>query len=307
MIEGDSPFMCPVCCHEYSSSEKHKKLRPYSYECGHTTCQGCIEQNRSREKKCPFCSKPSRQPIRNFSLEQALDWAKDKQGGSDETSLYKNQNLCLTCMETYDPSIKILFGVKHEGHDIMPLKDKDPKLMKKVFWLLSFIKRGGSLDVDRAEILLTMMFNIIDHFLESMVFVQGEMMHDPKSQLEGLVQDIHLFMKHESDPKRYQNKKLIDSLLAVRELEVDKSFKIFDLAKDCQISTSDLLDTEFFEDLKKDQTNYTPLGMPEKYLGGLFPLLSSLCPGSTLHDESPTPSQSWFKTWMAERLQISTY
>jgi hypothetical protein len=291
--EDDSPFICPVCCDEYSTLEQHKKRRPYSYDCGHTTCLGCTEKN--QKGKCPFCSKPSRQQIRNFSLEQAIDWAKGKKS-SDEASLYKNQSLCLTCKETFDPNAKILFGQNHQHHQVIQLKDKDPKLMKKVFWLLHFIKSDGKLNMDRAETILTMLFNIIDHYLEAMLLVQSSV---TKHSLDGLLADIQLFIKHDKDPDNYHNKKLLDSLLMVRDLEVEKSFKMFDLAKDCPILSSDHLDTKFFEEFKKDQESFFPQGMPEKYLG-FFPLLRSLAPDDPMSTEI-LPSASWFETWYSAR------
>ena len=307
-MDTDGPFSCQVCYNEYSSAEKHKSRRPYSYDCGHTTCLGCIEKNtrdNGQGKKCPFCSKPSRQTVRNFGLEDAVTWAKELQkGGSDESSLYKNQSLCLTCMETFDPNIKLLFGNTHADHEVVPLRDKDPKLMKKIFWVLNFIKNQGTLNMDRAETLLAMLLNFADHYMEALFFVQSVIQKSKKDNIDSLLKDVKLFMKNETNPAKYSHKKLLDSLLVVRELEVEKAHAIFNLAKDSRLPFSDMLDNEFFGELKKDQESFVPLGMHDKYIG-VFPLLTSLQPDP---EESGNTSfcQNWFHTWYSARTRTKS-
>ena len=301
--ETSSPFVCPLCCEDYSTTDKEKEKRPHSYECGHTSCRSCIDKTET--KKCPFCNQKGKTLTINYALEQAIDWNREHKNSQDEKCLYNNQSLCLTCMETFDPNQKMLFGRSHKTHTTVPLKDKNPRVMKKVFWLMSILKSDGAVNLGRTEVLLRTLLDIVDSYLQAFQVVKSALNCDNnETALAQLTEDVKTLIQADTMTPVYQNKHLLDSLLSVRELEVEKCSKIFSLAKECSIPQATLLTQEVFEEIKRDAEAFVPVGMDESRISS-FPLLSHTTQAEETDTVETKPSKHWLDTWFSGRPQIA--
>jgi hypothetical protein len=289
-----SPFCCPVCCESYRTEENNRLRRPYHYECGHTACLECIQKY--EDCKCPFCNEIGEKKMVNYGLEQAIDWARKRNQLEDGKELFKSQSLCLNCLETFDPSHKFILGKSHKGHQTIALRDKDPQQMKKVFWIISLLQSDDPARLERAQLTLRMMMDIMDTYMQALQLAQNSLREKPQETKQSLLTDLKMLLQQGAPVCKWRENKLLDALLTVRELEVERSEKVFQLAKDCSIPQSHLLDTKFFEAFERDQKNHISVGVDEQYLG-MFPILEATEMVDGQGAEMLKPSRRWLESW----------
>jgi hypothetical protein len=214
----------------------------------------------------------------------------------DEKKLFSNQSLCLDCLETFDPTHKHLFNKNHKGHQTVPLKDKDPQHMKQVFWIISMLQSNDPARLERAELTLRMLLDIIDNYMQAVKYVQSSLRQKPEETKQTLLTELRTLLQEGAPVTKWRDNKLLDALFTVRELEVERSEQVFQLARKCNIPQSELMDTDFFDALHRDQKAYVPFGMSEEYLG-MFPLLQDAVLMEGQQEEESRPSRLWLESW----------